>query len=191
MPIHTGAAVYEDIAHNLVLADASHLAFAVCFTGGIPGGIASWRNSTGFYIFRKDWTAITATALLQVGATYYLSAAGRLATSGFQRIGFGQDPNNLRLDIQPPSTVFPPGFGGIPVTGDWPMAPDLITGTVSGLGLSFTPSRVVLSVRAPVGSTTAFYANGVGSPTSDGFDYVIGPGFPTTSDYLLHYVIYA
>ena len=62
-------------------------------------------------------------------------------------------------------------------------------GSVTGLGLTYTPARVILTVRTPVGGERLF-ANTVGSPTSDGFAFALS-GITDSPDYKLEYVILA
>jgi len=59
------------------------------------------------------------------------------------------------------------------------------SGSVTGLGLGFTPSRVLLTMSIPAGGDVSF-AVVVGDPTSDGFDFAISPLTPD-ANYKLHW----
>ena len=60
-------------------------------------------------------------------------------------------------------------------------------GTVTGLGLGFTPSKMLLVVQVPSGGY-ALSACVVGDPTADGFEYYLTPGSTaSTGTYKLYY----
>lgn len=64
------------------------------------------------------------------------------------------------------------------------------SGSVTGLSLSFTPARVVLTVSRPAGSYSLIACDNAGTLTTDGFDFELS-GVTDSTDYVLNYAIYA
>jgi hypothetical protein len=62
-------------------------------------------------------------------------------------------------------------------------------GTVTGLGLSFTPTKCYMTVRAPDGNSLALEAQPVGSLTADGFSWVFMNGVPDNGNYRISYLL--
>lgn len=59
--------------------------------------------------------------------------------------------------------------------------------TVSGLGLSYSPSSVVVSVEKPIGGLNIFATVRAGTTTSDGFTVDLS-GLTDSASYILHFV---
>jgi hypothetical protein len=78
------------------------------------------------------------------------------------------------------------GGGGSMFTGSSIIPINVFAGSVTGLALSFIPSRVLLNVRAITGNLMLF-AEVVGSPTADGFNYNLSA--TTDAPYILDYAL--
>jgi len=76
-----------------------------------------------------------------------------------------------------------------PVSGSWPLGNGDDSGSVTGLGLGFTPSRVILSISRPSGGLMIFANDNSGTLTTDGFDFELS-GMTDSTDYVLNYVIF-
>ena len=61
-------------------------------------------------------------------------------------------------------------------------------GTVTGLGLQFTPSKVLLTVSMPSTSATLLWVAAVGVPTTAGFSWMLS-GVPAVAGYQIFYRI--
>jgi hypothetical protein len=62
------------------------------------------------------------------------------------------------------------------------------SGSVTGLALAYTPASVSATVISPVGGLTLF-ASLEGDPTTDGFDFLVGPVATDSADYKLAYIL--
>lgn len=66
----------------------------------------------------------------------------------------------------------------------WPIANGVDTEVVTGLGLSFVPTRAICTIRRPAGEDM-MYANTVtGSFSADGFTFILS-GVTTSANYIL------
>lgn len=70
-------------------------------------------------------------------------------------------------------------------SGTYSLGNGVDSGSVTGLGLAFTPSQVLLTVRIPAGGLVLF-AVPVGNPTTDGFSFVMN-GLTDNTNYKLDY----
>lgn len=77
----------------------------------------------------------------------------------------------------------------IPVSGSLALGNGVESGSVTGLGLSFTPSRVIVSISRPAGALNIWPNDIAGSLTTDGFNFEISGKTDSTS-YVLNFAIF-
>jgi hypothetical protein len=78
--------------------------------------------------------------------------------------------------------------GSIPLSGSLALGNAVSSGTVSGLGLAFTPSRVLASVSRPAGGLLIFACVDPSSITSGGFTFELSALTDSTA-YVLDYIL--
>src|SRR6185295_14217185 len=83
---------------DVVLADSSHVAFAIATLGGATTDIVSWQ--TDEFVTRLDWTPIAGTRFLTPNQRYFLSGTGRMSLTGSQQVGVAKSKTDLRVDVQ-------------------------------------------------------------------------------------------
>lgn len=62
------------------------------------------------------------------------------------------------------------------------------SGSVTGLGLSFTPTKAFLQILRPAGTLNIFALVNSGTLTSDGFDFELS-AMTDSTDYVLDYLL--
>lgn len=206
--IFPGAAVAQS-GDKVSLASQSVLATHLASIGGPMGGIAQIVSS-GALSF-NDWTLATGQKYLRAGSSYFVSTGGKLvAGSGGQQIGIAVSIVTLSITIQTQQTTSTTtggvsnaalqaqiavlaaqvaaltAAGGSFRSGTFSIGNATNTGTISGLGLPFVPSRVLAIVRSP-SNGLLLSATIIGDPTNDGFTFGVN-GLTDSSNYKLDWI---
>lgn len=74
--------------------------------------------------------------------------------------------------------------------GSLALGNNVTSGSVTGLGLGFTPSRVVVSIARPAGGDFIFACVNTGTITTGGFDFELSAATTSTS-FVLEYAMFA
>ncbi len=121
-------------------------------------------------------------ALYRINPTQYADLIGRVTSA---RVTFGV---NTSAESDPVYIMTGPNQNPDVRAGTITIPNGANSGTVTGLGLPWTPTKVEAHVRKITG-TLDLFANVVGAPTADGFSYTLN-GVTDTADYKLDYDIF-
>ena len=208
--IFPGAAVAQK-GDNASLASSSRLASHIALSGAPVGGVVTMLASGT--VFLDDWTLATGSRALMTEITYYVGVNGKLVTFGGQPIGIAIGPNTLSVTIQNQqggtvtassasssalqtqvnhlqaqlntlTGTVPKLYAGTKTIDDASNA-----GTVSGLGItSFAPTKVVATVRIPVGGLVIAAVVVDGTVSKSGFDFIL-TGLTDSANYKLDFIM--
>ena len=208
--IFPGAAVAQK-GDTASLASPSKLASHIVLSGAPVGGVVTMLAFGT--VSMDDWTLAAGSRALMTGVTYYVGVGGKLVTFGGQPIGIATSPNTLSVTIQnqqgstatTSSTsssalqtqvnhlqaqlntltgTVPKLYAGTKAIDDASNA-----GTVSGLGItSFAPTKVVATVRIPVGGLVVGAVVVDGTVSKAGFDFVL-TGLTDSANYKLDFIM--
>ena len=73
-------------------------------------------------------------------------------------------------------------------TGSLALGNGVSSGSVTGLGLSFTPQRAFLQIRRPAGALAIFGLVNSGTLTTDGFDFELS-AMTDSVNYVLDFIV--
>lgn len=95
--------------------------------------------------------------------------------------------------VVPVGTVFARGSAAVSPTsaayaGSIALGNGVFSGSVTGLGLPFTPTKALLQIRRPASSLMIFACANDGTLTADGFDFELS-GITDSTDYILDYLL--
>ena len=208
--IFPGAAVAQN-GDTASLASPSKLASHIVTAGGPRGGVVSMLARGT--VFLDDWTLAAGSRSLIVGATYFVGVGGKLVTFGGQPVGIATTKNELSVTIQnQQGSTFTASLtsssaletqvdhlqtqlntltGTVPklYAGTKAIDDASNSGTVSGLGItSFAPTKVVATVRIPVGGLVVGAVVVDGTVSKAGFDFVL-TGLTDSANYKLDFIM--
>lgn len=203
-PIVPGAAVAQagDIAANATpILTATHIAQ----TGTPKGGIVTLLASGTLTLV--DWTLATGSQYLVTGAVYFVGASGKLIANGSgQPIGVAVSKTTLSITIQNQTgasntndiaslqaqidalniKIKQMSATMTSFVGSFSIGNNTDTGTVTGLGLQFTPTRVFAVVRKPANGLNLHVTIVQASISNDGFTFYLN-ALTDSASYVLDY----
>jgi hypothetical protein len=177
--------------------------------GAVTGDIIFGANVPNTFVVGPDSNPIT---ILSVGDSRQWAKVDALVSEAAGNVVFytGSDPTSDGLvpadtaagavaysangsgptwswDTSSSSWVLPSSTSSF--SGSLALSDGVDSGSVTGLGLSFTPSRVSLSISRPSGSLMIFACDDAGTLSSDGFDFALS-GLTDSSSYVLNYTLF-
>ena len=193
---------------RVFLASPSLLATHIATTGASLNGVVTMTASGNVTL--DDWSEVAGKTSLIPGQTYYVSSGGKLSTTGNQPVGIASSKQTLSVTIQSLTTTgsaaastsglqsqinqLATDLGTLAaqmpnlVTGSFSIPNGVNTATITGLGLTFTPTRAICTVRIPVNGLILAAAVVSGTITTDGFAFLLN-GLTDSVNYVLDYII--
>ena len=196
-------------ADKASLAGTGILATHIANLGAPAKGIASLVANG--VVFLDDWTLATGSPRLRAGATYFVGPNGTLSLSGSQPVGIATSINTLSVTIQSQTgQAASPGVNtsalqaqittlqqqlasailSIPkmAVGTFAISNSVNSGTVTGLGVPFMPTKTIAVVRKQTGALNIFATVVDTTITQDGFGFVLS-SLTDSANYKLDFIM--